>query len=168
MTMLGNGESRLKSDQRVIAYGTIDELNSFLGFAISAINDQMMKMLLQQIQQNLFNLGSILCCPSDDKKPPRYPITDGDIEFLEQHIEQYNAKLSPLINFILPGGSELSSRLHIARTVARRAERETILLAQTEKVAPNIIIYLNRLSDLLFILARTGNNLGKDDILWQP
>ena len=166
--MLGNGESRLKSDQRVTAYGTIDELNSFLGFAISTINDQAMKGLLQQIQQNLFNLGSILCCPSDDERPPRYPITDGDIEFLEQNIEQYNANLSPLINFILPGGSELASRLHIVRTIARRAERETILLAQIEKVAPNIIIYLNRLSDLLFILARNGNNLGKDDILWQP
>ena len=166
--MLGNGESRLKSDQRVTAYGTIDELNSFLGFAIAVMTDQAMKALLQQIQQNLFNLGSILCCPSDDEKPPRYPITDSDIEFLEQHIEQYNAKLSPLENFILPGGSELASRLHIARTIARRAERETILLAQTEKVAPNIIIYLNRLSDLLFILARNGNNLGKDDILWQP
>ncbi len=170
-TMLGNGELTTKFDPRVEAYGTVDEASAAIGLAIVALpesSNNEIKTLLANIQQYLFNLGSILCCPEDPARPPRHPITTHNITFLETAIAHYNADLPPLESFILSGGTQASAHLHMARTLVRRAERRTVLLSQNEIVPENVIIYLNRLSDLLFILARTANDKGRNDILWQP
>ncbi len=168
-TMLGNGEFVAKCHPRINAYGTVDELGAVLGMVISCgLLETQMVTILQMIQQDLFNLGSVLCRPHDEDVPPRHPITQAHIDFLETHIEDFNQYLPALESFILSGGTEASARLHLARTITRRAEREVNFLASTEHV-PNLIgIYLNRLSDLLFILARNTNKRGEDDILWCP
>ena len=168
-TMLGNGEFVEKCHPRINAYGTIDELGAHIGMVVSCgLLEAEMVTLLQMIQQHLFNLGSVLCRPHDEATPARHPITQIHIDYLETHIDNFNQHLLPLESFILSGGSEASARLHLARTVTRRAEREVNFLASTEHVPELIGIYLNRLSDLLFILARTTNKRGEDDILWRP
>ncbi|MCH9845519.1 MAG: cob(I)yrinic acid a,c-diamide adenosyltransferase [Alphaproteobacteria bacterium] len=168
MTMLGDGQMVVKSDQRINAYGTIDEAGASIGVAINSIGDENIISLLQNIQQDLFNVGSVLCRPHDEDKPARNPITQDNITFLENAIETYNQQLEPLNSFILSGGTKPSAYLHLARTVIRRAEREVNLLSQSAYVPENLIIYVNRLSDLLFVLARIMNDGGKNDILWRP
>ncbi len=167
-TMLGDGQMVAKSDQRINAYGTIDEAGATIGVAINYIDDDIIITLLHNIQQDLFNVGSVLCRPHDDDKPARNPITHDNITFLESAIETYNQHLAPLNSFILSGGTKASAYLHLARTVVRRAEREINLLSLSEYVPENLMIYINRLSDLLFILARVMNDGGKNDILWCP
>ena len=165
-TSLGDGNRVSKTSPRVEAYGTVDELNSFVGFAINYSFEELTKDL-KRIQNDLFDIGADLCIPQkNDQENLRVIATQ--VEWLEKSIDIMNEKLSPLESFVLPGGSKLSSSLHICRTVCRRAERETIKLNNDEEVNSNIIIYLNRLSDWFFISSRIANNFGKQDILWIP
>ncbi|CAO5682686.1 MAG: Cobalamin adenosyltransferase [Holosporales bacterium] len=171
-TSLGNGERVLKSSTRIDAIGTVDELNSFLGLALTQKMPEKIEALLTSIQNNLFDLGADLCMPDLDDhldfKPLR--ITKEQVEKLESEIDTYNAYLSSLNSFVLPGGTKQSAYMHCLRTITRRAER--IVCALHEDASKNsvllMIAYLNRLSDLFFVLGRYLNNLGQDDILWKP
>jgi cob(I)alamin adenosyltransferase len=160
-----------KSDRRVEAYGAVDELNSVLGVARlhSGQNDRIDAML-GRIQNELFDLGADLATPLDP--PPKWEalrILDSQVERLEAEIDWMNESLKALDSFILPGGSALSAHLHLARTVARRAEREAVRLVETgAAVTPAAIRYLNRLSDHLFVAARRANANGADDVKWKP
>ncbi len=170
-TALSNGERVAKHAARVEAYGTVDELNSTLGLA-RLHADGVMAAQIATIQNDLFDLGADLSRPRmhEDTEAP-YPvlrIIDSQVDRLEAEIDAMNAALSPLRSFILPGGSVLAAHLHLARTVARRAERAATALAATEDANPAAIKYLNRLSDWMFVAARAANNQGKDDILWVP
>ncbi|WP_299294950.1 cob(I)yrinic acid a,c-diamide adenosyltransferase [uncultured Tateyamaria sp.] len=170
-TALGNGARVAKHAMRVTAYGTADELNSFLGVArLAATGD--VDAALGRIQNDLFDLGADLCRPDMEKdaeveyQPLR--MVDAQVDRLESEIDAMNAKLEPLRSFILPGGSALSAHLHVCRTVARRAERLAVELATMEAINPAAVKYLNRLSDWFFVAARIANNGGKDDVLWVP
>jgi cob(I)alamin adenosyltransferase len=170
-TALGNGARVAKHAMRVSAYGTVDELNAFVGQArLSASGD--MDEALSRIQNDLFDLGADLCRPDmEQDAEAEYPplrIADAQVERLEAEIDAMNADLDPLRSFILPGGSPLSVGLHLCRTVARRAERLTVELATMEAVNPAAVKYLNRLSDWFFVAARTANDGGKSDVLWVP
>ena len=165
-TSLGDGKKVLKHSIRVEAYGTVDEANAFIGLVILKSSKQIKKILLK-IQNDLFDLGADLCTP-EKKNIKKLKITLNHIHFIETKIDFYNKSLSPLRSFVLPGGSESSIFFHLARTVVRRAERKVSDLLKKEKINPHIISYLNRLSDLLFVLARYTNNKGKKDILWIP
>ncbi|OLC54254.1 MAG: ATP:cob(I)alamin adenosyltransferase [Acidobacteria bacterium 13_1_40CM_4_69_4] len=172
-TALGDRRRVAKDHPRIEAYGTVDELNSLLGLGISSGLDAEAAGLLRRIQNDLFDLGADLCVPERRavrKKPARPALRVGaaHIRPLEQAIDRFNAALHPLRSFILPGGSTTSSWLHLARTVCRRAERRVVTLARREKVNPDAIIYLNRLSDLLFVMARGANDAGRADVLWVP
>ena len=151
---------------RVDAYGSVDEANATIGLSILRTNTKI-KKILQIIQNDLFDLGADLCMP-DKKKIQKLKITKDRVDYIEKKIYSFNKELAPLSSFILPGGSESSTYLHIARTVTRRAERKVCALSKKERINPVAIIYLNRLSDLLFVLARYTNNKGKKDILWKP
>ncbi len=158
-TGLFGGERVSKDSLRIEAYGTIDELNSFLGLTITEVCDKSVKELLISIQNKLFVLGSDLATPINEKTS-KLSITRVPKKFykdLEKSIDKFENKLEPLRNFILPGGTKSAAMLHICRTVARRAERRVVALNNTVKVGQNIIIFLNRLSDLLFVLARYEN-----------
>lgn len=166
-TGLGDGTRVPKDHPRVVAYGEVDELNAVLGLLLTlqpAESD-----LLTTIQNDLFDVGADLCVPpsSDEASGSRLRVKSVQGTRLEQAIDRLNANLAPLTSFILPGGSQAAAWCHLARTVCRRAERSVITLARTETVNPEIIIYLNRLSDLLFVLARVYNKAG-GDVLWQP
>lgn len=169
-TGLFGGPRVPKDHPRIEAYGDVDELNAFLGAArleIAALDPQIDE-LLARVQNNLFDVGAELATP-DPQKSPR-TIGPSHIRALEEAIDRYEADLPPLKQFILPGGSPSGAQLHLARTVCRRAERRVIHLAATsgEQVASELIIYLNRLSDLLFVLARAANQLaGVPDVPWQ-
>ena len=172
-TGLGNGERRKKFDLRVESYGTVDETNACIGMArlhTEAGSD--MDQALMRIQNDLFDLGADLATP-DDGKPLEYEplrVTGSQVERIESEIDALNSKLDPLRSFVLPGGSPLAANLHLARTVARRAERLIVELAQNdnENVSQACSLYMNRISDYLFVAARAANNLGKDDVLWVP
>lgn len=171
-TGLVRGPRRKKHDLRVDAYGTVDETNAMIGrVRLEAHKRPKISAILGRIQNDLFDLGSDLATPGPDEgaEYPALRITPKQVEWLETQIDTYNAQLQPLQSFVLPGGSPLATELHIARTVARRAER---LVSATMDVEPDInphaLTYLNRLSDLLFVLARIANNLGDDDVLWTP
>ncbi len=167
-TSLGDGSRRAKDDIRVAAYGTVDEANSVIGL-VRLHTDGDLDRLLSRIQNDLFDLGADLCTPEDGRKAEgALRMTDGQVERLEKEIDAYNEPLADLTSFILPGGSPAAAHLHLARTVARRAERETIELARSETVNPAAVKYLNRLSDLLFVLSRHCNDGGKADVLWVP
>jgi len=159
-TSLGTGERVSKSSPRVCAYGEVDELNSFLGLARTKIADPELLKLLERIQNELFVLGADLAVPQPDAGDRQRRISAAEIENLEQTIDRYNETLPPLQEFILPAGNEAGAVLHVARAVARRAEREVVRLAQSEKINPHVLVYLNRLSDLLFVLARVANRQG--------
>lgn len=170
-TALGNGTRVAKHDPRVAAYGTSDELNSFVGVARLAATGNM-DVALARIQNDLFDLGADLCRPdmasdAGAEYPPLRMIA-AQIDRLESEIDTMNADLSPLRSFILPGGTPLAAHLHVCRTVARRAERLAVELAQSEQVNPVAIKFLNRLSDWFFVAARVANDGGKADILWVP
>ena len=170
-TALGNGSRVAKHAIRVTAYGTSDELNSFVGVARlqadGEIDDQ-----LARIQNDLFDLGADLCRPDmemdAEAEYPPLRMLESQVRRLETEIDAMNARLEPLRSFILPGGSALAAQLHVCRTVARRAERLTVELATMEAVNPEAVKYLNRLSDWFFVAARISNNGGKDDVLWVP
>lgn len=166
-TALGDGSRVSKSHARVCAYGEVDELNSLLGLVVTAVADE--KVLLHRIQNELFDLGADLCVPADgadDGKALR--IQPAQAEYLEREIDRLNDRLEPLRSFVLPGGTSASAWLHLARAVCRRAERAVVVLTETEPVNPAVLIYLNRLSDLLFVMARVANGDGQGDVLWVP
>jgi cob(I)alamin adenosyltransferase len=170
-TALGDGTRVPKHAPRVEAYGTVDELNAALGLARLHAGDEP-DAQLARIQNDLFDVGADLCRPGREKDAEaEYPplrITDAQVTRLEQEIDAMNARLAPLRSFVLPGGSALAAHLHLARTVARRAERQTVELAGTEDVNPAAIRYLNRLSDWFFVAARIANDDGAADVLWVP
>lgn len=167
-TSLGDGSRVSKTSVRVDAYGDVDEANSIIGIVRLHCAGEMDSMLAR-IQNDLFDLGADLCTP--ERENPDYPplrMTQGQVDRLEQEIDTLNSELSPLNSFILPGGSEASAYLHLGRTVSRRAERKIVALADSEKINPLAIIYINRLSDFLFVLGRYLNKKGKEDVLWVP
>ena len=166
-TALGDGTMVSKNSVRVTAYGVVDELNSFIGVAILHVGDSF-KVVLQTIQNDLFDVGADLCVPESPGNDGRLRITLEYVERLETAMDTYLALLTPLRSFILPGGTPASAWLHLARTVCRRAERSVVALAELEAINPQVTIYLNRLSDLLFVLARSANDQGKADVLWTP
>ncbi|MBX7145875.1 MAG: cob(I)yrinic acid a,c-diamide adenosyltransferase [Alphaproteobacteria bacterium] len=170
-TSLGNGKRVSKYNIRVIAFGSVDETNAVLGLArFYSYAHPQTQLNLTYIQNDLFDLGADLCVPIEKnisaKQRLRMAVTQ--VTRLEKEIDQINLKLSPLNSFVLPGGSELASYLHLARTLVRKSERYICALAAKESINPVILQYMNRLSDYLFVLARYHNNLGKDDILWKP
>ena len=167
-TGLGDGSRVAKTDARVTAYGTVDELNALLGVCRLHADDEQDRPLTR-IQNDLFDVGADLCTP-EQEDPPFEPlrVAAGQIEWLEAEIDRLNAGLETLRSFVLPAGSPAAAHLHHARTVARRAERDTAALAVTTPVNENVLRYLNRLSDYLFVLARAANRDAGGDVLWQP
>ena len=156
-----------KSDQRIMSYGAVDELNSSLGIALSLELDPEIKDILIKLQNDLFVVGSDLANPNMSDKKIR--TTPEMITFLEQKIDLLEPQLEPLTSFILPGGTLLASILHLSRTISRRAETHVIALLQNEEINKDAAIYLNRLSDLMFILARAINHRKNiSDIVWKP
>ena len=173
-TGLGDGSRVPKDHPRVAAYGTVDELNALLGIFLLHLRDAHAELamidLIRGVQNDLFDVGGDLCLPaSEDEKPGQVLRVRADqAERLEKAIDHWNERLQPLKSFILPGGSAAAAWCHLARTVCRRAERDVVTLAHSEKINPQVIVYLNRLSDLLFVLARICNRDGNDDVLWVP
>lgn len=167
-TALGGGQRVPKDDQRVAAYGTVDELNSAIGIALAHGLDPRLVEWLQPIQNELFNLGSDLCFLEEDKEKYQLPqIEERHVVKLEQIIDEVTAGLGALQNFILPGGSAGAAHLHLARTICRRAEREVYTLARDEAIGEYVLPYLNRLSDALFVMARYENAArGVPEPLW--
>ncbi|PYS94687.1 MAG: cob(I)yrinic acid a,c-diamide adenosyltransferase [Acidobacteria bacterium] len=175
-TALGDGRRVRKDAARIEAFGTVDELNSVLGLALCAGPDGDGATLLKSIQNDLFDLGADLCVPEVRRRGlsarasgrPPLRITEEQTRRLERAIDRINAPLGVLRSFVLPGGTPASAWLHLARTVCRRAERRVIALARREKVNRQAVVYLNRLSDLLFVMARRANDGGRADVLWVP
>ena len=170
-TGLFGGERVSKDSIRISAYGTIDELNSFIGYSITEIKDTSIKENLIKIQNYLFAVGSDLATPETENNAKlniqRTP--EWFYKEIEKMIDHYDAQLEELKNFILPGGSKAASLLHICRTVCRRAEREVVALKNSVTIGENIIIFLNRLSDLLFVLSRFENKVSNHpDTIWNP
>lgn len=166
-----------KDDLRIECYGTVDELNAFVGAARTtteeraALDRKMLEFasILNRIQHELFNLGSILATLPEDVHPKQARITQDEIEQLEREIDRANENLQPLRSFVLPGGSRLDAELHICRTVCRRAERLLVRLGARQQVPPEAIQYLNRLSDAFFVWSRWVNHvLGASETLWEP
>jgi cob(I)alamin adenosyltransferase len=170
LTGLGGGRRVPKDSPRVRAYGTVDELNSTIGVALALGLTERLATELQTIQNELFDLGADLCWPSDDDRRERIPtVRPKHVERLEALIDELNETVGPLTNFLLPGGSPGAAELHVARTICRRAERETITLSREEAIGELVLPYLNRLSDALFVMARYENHAnGVDEPLWQP
>ena len=172
-TGLSDGSRVKKYDLRPSAYGDVDELNSFIGLSINCINKErkydFLIDILKKIQNDLFDLGADLSTPIEES--PKFEplrIKDSQVLNLENMIDKFNNKLEPLNSFVLPGGSQISCWLHIARTITRRAERSITKLAEKNKINKQSLIYINRLSDFLFVVSRITNDNGKSDILWDP
>jgi cob(I)alamin adenosyltransferase len=169
-TSLIGGTRISKSHLRIAAYGTVDELNSYIGLCRDLVGNEKSRSMLMEIQDRLFTIGSSLAC--DPEKEPKMKIPDlkeSDILLLEKEIDAMNEVIPPMKSFILPGGHIAVSHLHIARCICRRAERKAVQLdSEKEEILPIVLQYLNRLSDYLFILARfTGHDLGVDEVLWK-
>lgn len=172
-TGLYGGKRVWKDNPRVEAYGAVDETNAYLGFARAAIHEgcsgsrevlNYIDTVLEPVQNKLFSIGATLSGSEDAS----YSVKDADIEFLEQSIDKMDEEVQPIKAFILPFGTDLSARLHMARTVSRRAERRIVALSNIEQIDPNIIAFTNRLSDFLFTLARYANKAqGVPDVLWK-
>lgn len=171
-TGLGDGQRVRKDHPRVEAMGGVDELNAVLGLFAAYCPDGPEGELIRAIQNDLFDLGADLCVPpSDGEKPGQsLRVTAAQVDRLEKAIDRLNETLDPLRSFVLPGGTPAAAWLHLARTVCRRAERAVValMLEPDEPENPQVVVYLNRLSDLLFVLARTANGGGKADVLWVP
>lgn len=167
-TRLGGGQVVAKDALRIETYGTVDELNSCLGVALAAGPDAAVRAPLERIQNELFHLGSDLCVLQEDRERMPVPVIEPrHVEALETLIDELGERTGPLENFILPGGGIVAAHLHVARTVCRRAERLAVALAREEAVNPEIVRYLNRLSDALFAMARWDNHArGTGDVLW--
>ena len=165
-TSLGDGSRASKLDCRIGAFGTVDELNAHIGVALAGELPDALRPPLERVQNELFDVGADLAVP--------YGVGDGrlrvaqeQVDALERDCDRFNDELPELRSFVLPGGSEAAARLHVARTVCRRAERDALAASQEVEIDPLVLVYLNRLSDLLFILARTAN-LGREEPLWKP
>lgn len=166
-TSLGDGARVRKDTGRIEAIGAVDEANAAIGvLRAHAVGDPEATLMLARIQNDLFDLGADLCVPGEGGS--RLRLTDAPSLRLEAEVAAMNARLAPLRSFILPGGSRASAYAHVARTVARRAERSVVHLAAEAEVNPAIVRYLNRLSDHLFVLGRVLNANGADDVLWVP
>jgi cob(I)alamin adenosyltransferase len=167
-TSLGDGSRVPKTDARIEAYGTVDELGSAVGLVLAAGPPAEFRPWLERIQQLLFDVGADLAVPLDDGRE-RLRAVQEQVDWLEELCDLVNDRLPPLRSFVLPGGSEVAARLHVARAVCRRAERRAVALAAEAPVNPLALACLNRLSDLLFILARAANaEAGRDEPLWKP
>jgi cob(I)alamin adenosyltransferase len=166
-TSLGNGERVKKTDSRIETMGSIDELNAVLGVAILSLEGSLC-VELQEIQNDLFDMGADLCMPLSEENKNCLRITEAHVKKLEDATDRLNANLEPLTSFVLPGGSKASAHVHLARTVCRRAERVLFSLHENTPQNPFIGHYINRLSDYLFVLARHLNDEGKSDVLWVP
>jgi cob(I)alamin adenosyltransferase len=164
-TSLGDGSRVPKLDCRIAAFGTVDEVNSHLGVALAAGPPEEMRAVLERVQNELFDVGADISVPFGIAD--RLRVTQAQIDGLEEDCDRFNAGLPELKSFVLPGGSELAARLHVARATCRRAERDVLDAAEQVELNPLVIVYLNRLSDLLFILARAAN-AGHDEPLWKP
>ncbi len=170
-TGLAGGQRVAKDSLRIECYGTVDELNAFVGMAgVSAADSAPeLALILRRVQHELFNLGSILATQPQDVHPKQARITSAEILQLEREIDRMNAALAPLRSFVLPGGSRLNTELHACRTICRRAERIAVSLAREEEIPPETIQYLNRLSDAFFVWSRWANHiLGIPEVLWEP
>jgi cob(I)alamin adenosyltransferase len=176
-TSLAGGQRVPKDSPRLEAYGTVDELNSFLGAArvtaseLAAAEARLSPLaaILLRIEHELFNLGSILATLPEDVHPQQARVTDAEVAQLESEMDRMNAELPPLRSFVLPGANRLDAELHICRTICRRAERATVALGRMESVPPEAVRYLNRLSDALFVFGRWASHIaGAPETLWEP
>ena len=166
-TALGDGSRVAKLDPRIIAFGAVDELNSLVGVALGAELGTELRTTLARVQNELFDVGADLSVPFD--VAGRLRVEQSAIDRLESDCDRYNAELEPLTSFVLPGGTEAAARLHVARSVCRRAERDALAATAVVPINPLVLVYLNRLSDLLFILARAANAAaGAEEPLWLP
>jgi cob(I)alamin adenosyltransferase len=173
LTSLGDGRRVPKTHPRIVAFGTVDELNSVLGLLRTTALDSRLDQRLQAIQNDLFDVGADLCVPepAPDAPQPEYPhlrVSATQTARLEAWIDEINQQLEPLRSFVLPGGTPASAWLHLARTTCRRAEVAVWTLKETEAVNDEVARYLNRLSDLLFVVAQHCNDQGRSSVLWQP
>ncbi|HML17582.1 MAG TPA: cob(I)yrinic acid a,c-diamide adenosyltransferase [Bryobacteraceae bacterium] len=176
-TGLAGGQRVPKDSPRIEAYGTVDELNSFLGLALVSCREQsghdpnigLLAGIMRRVQHELFNLGSILATRPEDVHPKQARITPAEIAQLEREIDAMNEDLPPLRSFVLPGGTRFNAELHIARTICRRAERLVVALSRQELVPSEAIQYLNRLSDAIFVWSRWANHVLRiPEVLWDP
>jgi cob(I)alamin adenosyltransferase len=169
-TALGSGERRKKYDLRIAAYGTLDEVNAAIGLVRVHSGDAALDPVLARVQNDLFDVEADLCLAEKGPGGARMTVTDQQVEWMERQIDEFNAELAPLRSFILPGGRPAAAYLHLARTICRRAERLMVELKDrsAEGVTPAALKYVNRLSDLLFVLGRYVNDKGACDVLWQP
>jgi len=174
-TALGDGQRVPKTHPRIVAYGGVDELNSVIGLALCCEIPSRIREALTAIQNDLFDVGADLCVPEVDPSAEDAPAGNPPLRIcadqvlrLERLIDEANERLRPLTSFILPAGSAAAAHLHLARTVCRRVEINVLQLAEFETVNPQTYVYLNRLSDLLFVLARVCNGDGAQDVLWIP
>jgi cob(I)alamin adenosyltransferase len=166
-TSLGDGSRVSKLDPRIVAYGTVDELNAAIGVVLAVEVHPELREVLERLQNELFDLGADLSVPAHVEG--RLRIEQPLVDRLEADCDRFNAELPELRSFVIPGGSPAAAGLHVARTICRRAEREAIAAGQSVEVNPLVVTYLNRLSDLLFILSRAANSLaGGDEPLWKP
>jgi cob(I)alamin adenosyltransferase len=164
-TSLGDGTRVPKLDCRIAAFGTVDELNSQLGLALAEFVPDEIRAVLERVQNELFDVGADISVPFG--VGDRLRVTQSQVDALEADCDRFNERLPMLKSFVLPGGTELAARLHVARAVCRRAERDVLDAAERVDVNPLVPVYLNRLSDLLFILARSAN-VGREEPLWKP
>lgn len=169
-TSLGDGARVAKHGARIRAIGDVDEANAAIGLARAglAADGARFDAILARVQNELFDLGADLAVPGEDAAKARLRVGPDRAARLESDIDAVNGGLAALTSFVLPAGGEAAARLHLARTVARRAERAVAALAAEEPVNPALLVYLNRLSDLLFVMARAANDGGRADVLWQP
>ena len=176
-TALAGGQRVPKDSLRIEAYGTVDELNAFLGTARATVTESapqapqiaVLAAILLRVQHELFNLGSILATLPEDVHPKQARVTDAEVAQLEKEMDRMNEDLPPLRSFVLPGGSRLNAEMHICRTVCRRAERACVSLSRTETVPPEAVRYLNRLSDALFVWSRWASHVTETaETLWEP
>ena len=166
-TSLGDGSRVSKLDERIGAYGAVDELNSALGLVLATSCPEAVRAVLERVQNELFDVGADLSVPLHHEG--RLRVTQEQIDRLEADCDRFNADLDELKSFVLPGGDEVAARMHVARALCRRAERDALVAAGAHDVDPLAIVYLNRLSDLLFILARAANAAaGREEPLWRP
>ncbi len=167
-TRLATGEEVSKTTARVCAYGEVDELNSAIGVArLHTAGKARLDTILARVQNDLFDVGADLATPATDKFEA-LRVTDAQVDRLERELDALNENLAALTSFVLPGGSPAAAHLHLARAIARRAERAAARLLETDEASPVTLRYLNRLSDLLFVMARAANEDGRGDVLWVP
>ena len=170
-THLAGGQRVSKDSARIECYGTVDELNAFVGMAAISASESVPELapILRRVQHELFNLGSILATRPEDVHPKQARVTEAEVRQLEMEIDRMNADLAPLRSFVLPGGTRLNTELHACRTICRRAERLAVTLARDEAIPAETIQYLNRLSDAFFVWSRWVNHvLGVPEVLWEP